>query len=396
MRQRLPEIPWSQFEEWKREGVDWKTKVEHTVQRALSRGIATHATLETYYGGGEPDWASEPGELALRMRRHLPAREACLEIHVERSIGEEPYPKPPDPDAGDPEGEPDRTALRVAGVRWLGYVDLDVCLDPDGAEAKRLGLDLRALRAADGWWTFDYKSSRNIGRYALTPEEALADAQGNLYTLSGMRRTHTHTRGMRWVYAQTEGARIAKAVDAIFTEEHAFARMLEFSASARNLEGITTVELATPNPDACPEYGGCRFHTNRGGECNAVRSVRSMIAMGFRDAYKAGQIDTSKAPPPPPTGATSSEQSESAAATNVDGPVNEATSATSEASTSAPPTSTTPPAGAARPPRQPKASTAAKGGSLAALAQVLAESEAAVLDATAKLDAAKAAMRAAL
>lgn len=264
-------MTWAQIEA---AGAQWQT-IATPKQRSAARGTAVHAVLEEYYEGGAPDWSSYIGQIALAGRAHLPLREACLEIRVERCLGDDPYPS---------DDEPDRTALILDGVRMLGYVDLEVRLDPDGAEAARLGIQA-ALRAGDGWYTFDYKTSKDVNWYAITPEKARTDPQGILYPAAGMIRTGTEARGMRWVYMQTEGRTFAKPVDALVTYEGSKAHLRTLVERGRELEQKTTIEQCPPNPDACTDYGGCPHHVTRGGPCEARRPIGRIAVMGFKEEY---------------------------------------------------------------------------------------------------------------
>lgn len=290
-RRREPDVTWEQIEA---AGADWQ-KIATPHQRSAARGTAVHAVFEEYYEGGSPNWASYIGQIAITGRAHLPLREACSEIRVERSIGDDPYPA---------DHDPGRTALMLDGVRFLGYVDLEVRLDPDGAEARRLGIS-EAVRAGDGWYTFDYKTSKAVHRYAITPEKARTDPQGVLYPAAGMIRAGTEARGMRWVYMQTEGKPYAKPVDALVTYEGSKAHLRTMIDRGRELEQKKTIEDTAVNTDACTEYGGCPHHVTRGGPCKAQRNIGRIAAMGFRDAYlKAKNAEGAAAPSTTPAAET--------------------------------------------------------------------------------------------
>jgi hypothetical protein len=244
-------------------------------QRGGARGTALHALLEAYYSGQAVDWSSHIGQIAMSGRAHLPHREACLEIRIEECIGDEPYPA---------EHDPERTALVFGDVRILGYVDLEVRLDPAGDEAKRLGI-VDALRRGGGWYTFDYKTSRDVAEYALDPAEAVVDPQGILYSAAGMIRTDTEARGMRWVYMQTETKSFSKPVDALFTYEGSRVHLTTLVDRAGALQTKTSIDDCLPNTEHCDEYGGCPHHHTRGGPCTAQRPVGRIATMGFKDMY---------------------------------------------------------------------------------------------------------------
>ncbi len=381
LRIREPSVEWETVAKWAYDkpskrfydspptlATPWAHRSCTSRQRTFARGTATHAVLETYYEGGAPDWSTEPGQLAMRMRAHLPAREECLETRVEYSIGETPYPS---------EDEPDRTALMVDGVRFLGYVDLEVRITR--AAAQRLGIE---CLGASVWVTFDYKTSRDVARYALTPEDAATDEQGVLYAYAGMVRVLYPERTMRWVYAQSEGAKLSKPVDVCFTLAPTRVHLNVFVERARNLERITSVDEATPNPGHCREYGGCPHHVSNGGPCTAVQSLGRMIAMGFGAAFKKQQAAGAGAP----------------ADTNTT-PLADATGATDGAGEGG---ESTPPAPSpAKPPRtpKPKGGASVAGGLAETIAThnvAIAQAESAIADATAARDAAVAALKAAL
>jgi len=275
-RRRDPDVTWVQIEV---AGSDWQ-KIATSRQRSTARGHAVHECLEDYYlyrTGPEErwPWSSYIGQIALSGRAHLPAREACLEIRVERSLGSDPYPS---------KAAPDRTALVLDGVRLLGYVDLRVRMDPAHTEAKRLGIS-SALVAGGGWYTFDYKTSKNVERYALTSTEAPTDPQGVLYTADAMIAFDTEAHGMRWVYMQTEGKTFSKPVDALVTYEGSRVHLAALVDRARDLGTRDSIEMCPPNPDACQNYGGCPYHITRGGPCEAQRKIGRIAIMGFKEHY---------------------------------------------------------------------------------------------------------------
>jgi len=279
-RRREPDVTWAQIEA---AGADWQ-KIATPRQRSAARGTDVHAILEEYYRGGSPNWSTPNGQIAMAARAHLPARELCREVRIERSIGDTPYPSA---------DEPDRTCLMVDGIRLLGYIDLEARLDPSGAEVLRLGLDSSALRMSGGWVTIDYKTSKSVERYALTPEKAAEDPQGIIYSVDGMLRPGfpVGLRPVRWVYTQTEGRPFAKPVDVVFEYVQARRHLDVLVSRARNLESKTTVDQCTTNTSHCGEYGGCPHHTSKGGPCTARQAVGKRAIMGFQDAYNKAQAE---------------------------------------------------------------------------------------------------------
>jgi hypothetical protein len=263
---------------------------------AQARGKAVHATLETWYlAAKEPDWQSFAGQIAHSGAHLLPHPEQCEAVHVERGIGTTPlvlhyhgeskdyWVRPTfEPGAkvanvtGDAQhtaaarakGVP-LTALDIGGVRWAGFIDL--LAKPMTTESRRLGLPR-------GWLMADYKSSANIGRYALTPAELRADVQANLYAIDACERLDLDAIPARWLYLETKRVRRAKAVDVTLHRDDALQVIEPCNTRARELDSLTEVRAATKNPRACGDYGRtCEYHKSIGGPCDARRSVGSLV-----------------------------------------------------------------------------------------------------------------------
>ncbi len=254
---RDPEVTWQE---------SWALALPPHVtprQRSTALGKAMHAVAEAWYRAEPVAWTTYPAQVFLAGAHLLPHPDRVHAVHVERAIGTLPH------EVAVSEHAPP-TALNVHGVRFAGYTDLLV-----SAPAEFLRLK---ISAPDGWLLSDYKSTANIARYALAPSALLDDVQCNLYAFDAMDRLGLDELPARWVYFETKRKRQALGVDVTVTRKHAL-RVLEPAAElAHELDAIEDVESATPNPDACEDYGGCTFHKSRGGPCTARRSLGKSIA----------------------------------------------------------------------------------------------------------------------
>jgi hypothetical protein len=338
--------------------------------RSLALGKALHATLEAHFTpGGQPNWIWFPGEVAASGVTLLPDRER-LPI-VEQGIGA----RGTGADIGPgPDGRA-RFTVTIAGVPWLGYKDLT---------------DLKAPAL------YDYKSTKSIDRYAKSAAELLQDLQANLYAHDTMTELGADELFCRWVYFETDRRRRAEPRDFIVKRAEAFS-VIECAAEiAKELDSIDTIDQAPMNVSACAEYGGCEFHEKVGGPCSAHVPVGALIqarvpkkgnqTMPLNPASRANlgarfpQAGT--APAATPSVIAESTPSVIAESTpSVIAPVEPAPAVVNET-----------PARRGRPAR----SSVGASGSLAELASALTAAEAAHLEASSALEAAKENMRKAL
>lgn len=271
--------------------------------RSTALGTEMHKRHEQRYLGARVDWSDLPGQIALSGLHFLPDP-ARSRVKVEAPIGDAAIVGPRDAHAP-PVG------FRVAGVLWAGYRDL-VAHAPE--EHARLGIGESA------WALYDYKSTADIARYALTRDKLVDDFAANLYALATCTELDLAWLPARWVYFETKRARRAAPVDAVLTRGRAFELVAAGSERARALDAITTESDATPNTDACDDYGGCPYHHSAGGPCNARRSFGASLVQlrakkeksnmplpaGITQLKSAAPNGTATAPafaPPPAAGA---------------------------------------------------------------------------------------------
>lgn len=237
------ELTWEQIE----------TGVPHTSrQKAKAFGGALHKVLETYYTGGEPDWQSAPGRLALVGIPLLPRPEECNVVLVEHSvtIDTTPYVRN---DADDP-------------IVFQGFKDLTVQI---------------------GTWRglFDYKSTIDF-KWAHTPLTLVNDWQCNVYAYDVMSTAGTASIDASWIYFLKKGLPCAKPVDVTVQRDRAKAityQVIMRAQAARDamrqfVAGVIDVDDLTPNPRHCPAYGGCPYHISAGGLCDARAKQQSTIS----------------------------------------------------------------------------------------------------------------------
>lgn len=263
-KSKIP-APASLFEPWT-PGMPVMQKV-----RSGALGKAVHDRLEGWYLGQAVRWDDFAGQVALSGTYLLPHPSKCHDGGTETYIGHTPYAR---------KFEHDPPVVRVVnGVTWSGKRDLVVSAP---GEFLRLGIN-----APDGWALCDYKSSADIGRYALTADELHTDFQANLYTYDTCDTLKIQELPCHWVYFGTKTEkRHAEARDTTITLDEA-ARVVErASDDVRQWDTIQNVNDAPCNTDVCGEYGGCMYHKSAGGPCDAQRSIAALISLRVPKAKK--------------------------------------------------------------------------------------------------------------
>lgn len=244
-------------------------------QRSTSLGKAMHIVGETHYQGGAPNWASLPGQIFLSGVHHLPHPDRVLDGAVEQPI-----------------------SMVCNGIRWRGSRDLIVSAP---SEFRRMGVD-----APDGWALIDYKSSRDILRYALradvdvfaklrkardeVPERLKDNFQAQLYTAATCEEKKIGSLPCRWVYFATGDKRASVPIDTTITYDVARAAVEAASERARELDAIEREDQAPQNTDACDQYGGCPYHISAGGPCNARRSIGDFVSARVLNRKKSNTM----------------------------------------------------------------------------------------------------------
>ena len=262
---RDPRVDWQE---------SWAVKLPPGVtsrMRSLALGVAMHAVVERWYRHEPINWTTYPAQVFLSGAHLLPHPDRVRAGYVEQAIGMLPHAVP----VGD---HAPPTALEVHGVRFAGFKDLLV----------HAPAELARLKIAGEWLLADYKSSASIARYAPKPAALEVDVQANLYGLDACMRLDLDSIAARWVYFETKRKRVAAPVDVTVTRARALDILGPVAELARELDTIETVEDATPNADACEDYGGCTHHVSRGGPCSARRNLGLSIQLR---ASKKGRID---------------------------------------------------------------------------------------------------------
>lgn len=347
-------------------------------------GDALHADLEAYMLGKEWPFTDFPAEIATPMLPHLPDPKRS-EFHVERCIGN--HDQGVDLTGTSRNKDAPTRGLKVHGVVWAGFVDLS------------------ARRFEESWWeVYDYKSSKDIKRYSLTVNELRADVQCNLYAYDiAIERGQLET-WCNWIYTETGDRRRAEPHRLVIRPEDALVALEAPSIfCAEELDSISSVDKAEPNPAACFEFGRtCIHHPSVGGTC-PVQSTPGAL-MQARVPKKGNRLMPLSPDLLAKYGAK--KPAEGAATTtkpNAEQPPADAAAAQEPAAQSMPeekPTTAATPdakANASKPKAtKPKASAAKSTSSVVELAQAVADTEAGVAAAIAAHEEAVNALRAAL
>ncbi len=109
----------------------------------------------------------------------------------------------------------------------------------------------------------DYKTTKKISEYAKKNDDLHYDVQGTLYGYDAMSRYGVPRADLRWIYMQTEGARVTFVADPRLESSQAARVFDEIERTAARMataldKGKRALELA-PNPSACRAYGGCPY-----------------------------------------------------------------------------------------------------------------------------------------
>jgi hypothetical protein len=126
---------------------------------------------------------------------------------------------------------------------------------------------------------WDFKTTSSFD-WAKTADELADDPQVLLYALHAMQTWGLESIECNWLYLCTEGKPRAYLVTVVVTREQAEAATIELAHTAA--EVVSTVQLFRAgrlrvvdlerNISACTAYGGCVYHTDKGGPCDAKTS----------------------------------------------------------------------------------------------------------------------------
>jgi hypothetical protein len=126
---------------------------------------------------------------------------------------------------------------------------------------------------------WDFKSTSSFD-WAKTTDELAEDPQVLLYALHAMQTFGLQEIECNWLYLCTEGKPKAYLVTVVITRAQAEAATIELAHTAA--EVVSKVQLfragrlrvidLSRNISACPAYGGCVYHTDKGGPCDAKTS----------------------------------------------------------------------------------------------------------------------------
>lgn len=182
----------------------------------------------------------------------------------------------------------------------------------DGSDLAIVVLNGRIDVVRDSTTVLDWKTSKDVRRYAKTPDDLDTDPAAIIYAAAletaTNRRSHEGT-SLDWIYLSTklEGARPVR---------HAIQGVKRLPLLAPALEGIVAArkawkspEDAPPNPAGCMAYGGCFFRDrcsiNQTPQGPSTALGRRMIGANSMDLAAllaaANQAAPAVAPTPAPT-----------------------------------------------------------------------------------------------
>jgi hypothetical protein len=215
----------------------------------------------------EIDWMSFAGKVARPACDVLPDPRGLVAVYTELSA-----------EVAEPDGW--RLASVDAMGGWMpwprmpGFYDLITVEETDAPVAEWVR---RCSVLVYRLWDFKTTSSFD---WAKTAEELADDPQVLLYALHAMQTFGLQEIECNWLYLCTEGKPKAYLVTVVVTREQAEAATIELAHTAADV--VNTVQLFRAgrlrvidlerNISACPAYGGCTFHVDKGGPCDAKTS----------------------------------------------------------------------------------------------------------------------------
>jgi hypothetical protein len=201
--------------------------------------------LQPYLSEGRPfDYTRESGYIAAAGLAYLP-KPGTRGLEVQKHFL---LPSP----SGKP-GEP-------APFGYQGYLDLWL---PYGGMPE---IDDGAPIVSD------FKTSKDINRWAKTTETLKTDVQSQLYATWAMWETGARRVHLVWLYFQTQGAKKTKRVWATVDAAHVLEQFLAIDKTGQDIEAVAAAsppigseaakEYALslePSPEMCGAYGGCPY-----------------------------------------------------------------------------------------------------------------------------------------
>lgn len=229
-------------------------------QRVTALGKAVHGVLERYFRREPVDWSTTPAHIALPGLAYLPHPTDLRGVWIEHPIAIDTR----------------QWAPTIEPLRFEGYKDL---VADDG---KHL-------------WLIDYKTTRDF-KWQRTPLELGRDLQAVTYEVDVEQRWGRRPR-TRWVYFRTRGNPQARPTDFDLTGEAVGDVMMAAILQADDLRQkmrafrnnhLRVVDL-DPNPAHCEAYGGCPYHKDRGGPCDATFDP-SQLAKGYEQMAELNEF----------------------------------------------------------------------------------------------------------
>lgn len=254
--------------------------------RRPALGTEVHDILEAYVRQNTPgawhppmawreiDWHSTAGRIAQPATDVLPDPRGLVAVYTELAVDVEapiewipgrdgPWPKMP------------------------GYYDL---ITVERVPKRAGGVSFNDVR----YRLWDYKSTSSFD-WAKTEEELREDPQVLLYALHAMQTFGLQEIECNWLYLLTDPNQKPKAyvVTVTITRAEAESAVLELAEGAAEVvnrvrlfkAGKLRVVDLDRDVSACPAYGGCIYHIDKGGPCDA--KVRPGVAMKQKAEFEA-------------------------------------------------------------------------------------------------------------
>jgi CRISPR/Cas system-associated exonuclease Cas4 (RecB family) len=202
--------------------------VEEPPSPAAELGRAVHAELEKYLRGGDIDFTTEVGYIAVAGIEHLP-KPGTVGLRIEEEFHFE----------------------GPSGHSYLGYKDLEV---PGVVHLAQLGV------------VYDHKTTSDL-KWQKTEDDLKRDIQATLYAVDYFRNHPDESEvELRWVYYQTKNTKKSAITRLRVHQTDAWNRFLEIEQIAETMSTAAEKQPLDlpPNINHCSAYGGCPHQ----GRCN--------------------------------------------------------------------------------------------------------------------------------
>lgn len=130
---------------------------------------------------------------------------------------------------------------------------------------------------------FDHKTTKNY-HYAKTPEQLEHDPQALLYAWAIMVETGAQQVFLQWTYLDTAAEKephvVKKSLDRATVLQHIQSHLALADELVWYRANTTQANHVPKDPNGCDAFGGCPYHSSRGGPCDVTpgESLRARLA----------------------------------------------------------------------------------------------------------------------